>query len=253
MPRLISIADAKKRDAQIELVSPKRPERVRWVAKTNGAPLRLERMIKCTEKTTYEALMAKHGNDAAALSKALIAGDPEIDLEQVGRRLGNATRVWVGPEGNVLYAARVLQIVIAPDGAEKSRQDFIDVEATVGEEQPPLLWSGRLMPADQVVRRFALVRKVQLRHVNGLTFDFLYEMASQLDKEGKMLRVGAGPRAQLPLIFQTNGSPFHGFLEGRVDGDAYQLVLHLSNLEIKRVASSAPAAIAGGAGAGEPT
>ncbi len=29
MPRLISIADAKKRDAQIELVSPKRPDKVR--------------------------------------------------------------------------------------------------------------------------------------------------------------------------------------------------------------------------------
>lgn len=242
MPRLISIADAKKRDAQIELVSPERPERVRWMRKGNGAPLALERLIKSTEKTSYEALVARFAGDLDALGKALALGDPEIDLEQVGRRLGNATRVWVGPEGNVLYAARVLQIVTAIDGAEKSRADFVDVEATVGEEQPPLLWSGRLLPIDQVVRRFALVRKVQLRHVNGLTFDFLYEIAQQLDRENKLLVVGAGPKAQLPLIFQTNGSPFRGFLEGRVEGETYRLVLHLSNLEIKRVPEIAPKA-----------
>jgi len=235
MPRLISIADARKRDAQIELVSPERPERVRWMRKGDGAPLKLERLIKTTEKTSYEALIARYQGESEALGKALVEGDPEIDLEQVGRRLGNATRVWVGPEGNVLYAARVLSVVTGLDGAEKSRADFVDVEATVGEDQPPLLWSGRLMPIDQVVRRFALVRKVQLRHVNGLTFDFLLEMARELDREGKMLRVGAGPKAQLPLIFQTNGSPFHGFLEGRVEGETYRLVLHLSNLELKRV------------------
>lgn len=242
MPRLISIADAKKRDAQIELVSPERPERVRWMRQGNGAPLALERLIKSTEKTSYEALVALFAGDLDAVGKALIEGDPEIDLEQVGRRLGNATRVWVGPEGNVLYAARVLQVVTAIDGAERSRAEFVDVEATVGEEQPPLLWSGRLLPVDQVVRRFALVRKVQLRHVNGLTFDFLYEIAQQLDRENKLLVVGAGPKAQLPLIFQTNGSPFRGFLEGRVQGETYRLVLHLSNLEIKRVPELAPKA-----------
>lgn len=247
MPRLISIADAKKRDAQIELVSPSRAAAVRWVGKTTGGPLRLERVIKSTEKTTYEALLAKHDGSVDALTKALIEGDPELDLEQVGRKLGNATRVWVGPEGHVLYAARVLQVVTGPDGALKSKQDFVDVEATVGEEQPPLLWSGRLMPADQIVRRFALVRKVQLRHVNGLTFDFLHEIASQLHAENKLLVVGAGPKAQMPLIFHTNGSPFRGFLEGRVEGEAYQLVLHLSNLEIKRVAAGTPPAIGGDA------
>ncbi|MDQ3036687.1 MAG: hypothetical protein M3Y87_30120 [Myxococcota bacterium] len=237
MPRLISIADAKKRDAQIELVSPSRRERVRWMQRGTGAPLKLERLIKGTEKTTIDALSAALAAEGEAppnaMAKALIEGDPEIDLEQVGRRLGNATRVWVGPEGNVLYAARVLQVVTAPDGSEKSRSDFVDVESTVGEEQSPLLWSGRLMPADQVVRRFAFVRKVQLRHVNGLTFDFLHEIASQLDAEGKLLVVGAGPKAQMPLIFQTNGTPFRGFLEGRVSGESYKLVLHLSNLEIK--------------------
>lgn len=241
MPRLISIADARKRDAQIQLESAAKRDVVRWVSAATGRPVRLERLIKTTEKTTYEALSKRLGDDDA-LAKALVEGDPEIDLEQVGRRLGNATRVWVGPEGSILYAARVLLVVTDPQGEEKSREDFVDVEATVGEELPPLLWSGRLIAAQDVVRRFALVRKLQLRHVNGLTFDFLYEMAKSLHEAGKLLVCGAGPKANLPLIFHSNGAPFRGFLEGRVEGDAYRLVLHLSNLELKPVlAPHAPA------------
>jgi len=239
MPRILSITDERKRDAQIELRSPARSEPMRWISKTDRVQLKLERLVKATEKTSLDALTRALGT-SEAISKALVEGDPEIDLEQVGRRLGQATRVWVGGTGQILYAARVLSVVTAPDGTEKSRGDFVDVEATVGEDLPPLAWSGRLMPATQVVRKFALVRKQQLRHVNGLTFDFLYDIAKTLEASQQMLVVGAGARGQQPLIFQTNGAPFRGFLEGRTEGDTYLLVLHLSNLELKPVGGLKP-------------
>lgn len=244
MPRILSITDDKKRDAHVEVASPPRPERLRWVSAKDGAPIRLERLVKTTDKTSFEALAQKHGS-LEAIGSALVLGDPELDLEQVGRRLGNATRVWVGPTGQVLYAARVLSVVTGPDGAEKSRGDFVDVEATVGEDLPPIPWTGRLIPAGDVVRKFVLGRKLQVRHVNGLTFEFLHSIASTLEKAEKLLLVGAGPKGQAPLVFQTNGAPFRGFLEGRTDGpDRYLLVLHLSNLELKSVAKLAAAAAA---------
>jgi hypothetical protein len=34
---------------------------------------------------------------------------------------------------------------------------------------------------------------------------------------------------------QTNGIPYRGFLEGRIDGEKYQLLLYLSNMELKRL------------------
>ena len=237
MPRLISIMDAKKRDAQIEVDSPTRRERMHYVD-PDGQPVRHERLVKGTEKTTYEALLAAHGTPDA-IAQALIEGDPEIDLAQVGRRLTNTSRVYLGADGQVLYVARILKVVYDADGGEQSREDFVDVEATVGEELPPIPWTGRLMPIDQVIRKIAFVRKLQLRHVNGLTFDFLYEIAATLQREGKLMVVGAGPKGNQPLIFQTNGTPFRGFLSGEVTDDAYKLVLHLSNLEIKRVTPEA--------------
>jgi len=234
MARLISLTDAKKRDAQVSAQWPKRTDVVRYVA-GDGATLRMERFIRTTDATTLDALVAKSGGPDQ-VAAALVSGDPEIDLEQIGRPLRDASRVYVRKDGSVLFAARLLQIVHAPDDSVKERRDFVDVEATVSDDTPALPWTGRLMAPDEVVRKFAMVRKLQLRHVNGLTFDFLYEMAKTLETAGKLLYVGAGAKANQPLIFGTNGTPFRGFLEGRTEGETYKLVLHLSNLEIKPVA-----------------
>jgi hypothetical protein len=140
--------------------------------------------------------------------------------------------VYIREDGSVLYVARTLQVRYDADGEEIERKDFEDVEATVSEDDT-LPWSGRMIPVSDVVRRFALSRTLRLRHVNGLTFDFLREIAQTLEEEGKMLLVGAGKKGRKPLIFQRNGSPYRGFLEGRTSDDGYLLLLHLSNLELK--------------------
>ena len=52
--------------------------------------------------------------------------------------------------------------------------------------------------------------------------------------EGEQRRdSGSGAKGQVPLVFVLNGTPFRGFLEGRVDADGYLLVLQCSNLELK--------------------
>jgi hypothetical protein len=230
--RTIALTDEKGRDAQVEMSTPSRSGGYSYVA-PDGTPVASERFIKSTEENSYDALLDEHG-DAVQVGEALIEGDPEIDLEQAGRRVGDADRVWVKDDGTILHCARTLLVKYDPDGNEVSREELVDVDATVSEEEP-LQWTGRLFPIDEVVRRFALVRKFRLNHVNGLTFDFLYEMAKELHESGKMLFVGSGKKGSGPLIFRTNGSPYRGFLQGKVEGDAYLLVLHLSNLELKSV------------------
>ena len=58
-------------------------------------------------------------------------------------------------------------------------------------------------------------------------------MAKELDEEGKLVLLGAGDDGKAPLIFQTNGSPYRGLMEGRVDGEKYKLLIHLTNIELK--------------------
>lgn len=231
MPRFLNITDDRARDAQVEVTGPAKPPKRSFVG-PKGNAAKSTRLVKTTEGRDLVGL-TRTFPDGEELARALVRGDPEIDLEQVGRRVGNANQVWIGPEGKVLYAARALKVVTDAAGAETSRDDFVDVEATVLEDAA-LPWTGRLLPVDRVVRSFALVQKLQLRHINGLTFDFLHEIAKNLQEKQRMLFVGAGDKGGGPLIFQRNGSPYRGFLEGRADADGFLLVLHLSNLELKR-------------------
>jgi hypothetical protein len=230
MGRTIWISDDKKRDAQVAIDAAPKAAKVRHVSPA-GLPVKSERLIRSTEDHGYEALKKKFG-EGEPLAQALVADDPEIDRPQVGRRVGDADRVWLDPDGKLVYSARALQLVFGPDGVEKERKEFVDVEATV-KEDAPLPWSGRLLPIAEVVRKYALVRAMQLRHVNGLTFDFLFEIARTLHEKRSMALVGSGGKGTSPLVFTTNGTPYRGFLEGRVDGEKYLLVLHLSNLELK--------------------
>ncbi len=231
MPRKIHVTDDRKRDAEIEFSAPKRAPGYGWLT-PDRRPVNTARLIKAPEGRTWEAILSANGGDVEKAAQALVAGDPEIDYELVGRVVGDADRVWVRHDGSVLYSARILEIVTDAAGEERSRKEFEDVEATVGEEAV-LPWSGRLFDVDTVVRKFVLNRKVQLRHINGLTYDFLHEIAKTLSEGGKMLYVGTGSKGAGPLIFQRNGTPCRGFLEGRVDADGFLLVLHLSNMELK--------------------
>ena len=233
MPRYIGITDSKHRDAQVQMEGAKSAPR-RHFTDSDGERVRSWRLVKATEGHDYPSLRERYP-DAEELAQALVDGDPEVDRENIGRKTGPTDRVWIKPDGKILYSAQVLKAVYDPHGDELSREDFVDVEASVDDETA-LPWTGRLLPRDDVVRKFALVRKIQLRHINGLTFDFLREIAQQLEDAGQMLFVGAGRAGSQPLIFQRNGSPYRGFLEGRVSATGgFKLVLHLSNLELKPI------------------
>ena len=71
--------------------------------------------------------------------------------------------------------------------------------------------------------------------MDGLTFEFLFEMAKKLDEKKSLILLGGGQSGKDPLIFQSNGLPYRGFLDGRVKGKEYQLMMRLSNLELKRI------------------
>ena len=45
--------------------------------------------------------------------------------------------------------------------------------------------------------------------------------------------VGAGEKGNQPLVMSDGGKPYRAFLEGRVRGDSYCLILHLTDQELK--------------------
>ena len=170
------------------------------------------------------------GDDYA---QALIEGDPEVDIEQIGRAIATTDIVYLSNDGQILYAPpNWIEILTGPDGQEQKRRSVEDTDANVN-DQLPVRWTGKKVARAQAIVRFVFNRTLQIRHNDGLSYDFAYAMAKQLDEANEMVLLGAGPKGNEPLIFMTNGTPYRGFLEGRVSGDSYKLLLHLSNMELK--------------------
>ena len=234
MIRKVRLEDAKGRDGLVYLSPPPRTTG-RELRTTEGEPVRFERIIKSPMDRGYTALRRVHPDDGS-FARALIEGDPEIDMEAAGQIAGTCDRVWVDHGGEPLYAASLMEVVYGPDGAEKERRAPQDVKANVGEDMP-LRWSGRFFRREEIIRKFAITRKFQILHTDGLTFDFLLYMAEMLEKKNTLVSIGAGLKGRDPLIFERNGTPHRAFLEGRTRGDEYLLILHLSNLELKRAPS----------------
>ncbi|CAN5614227.1 hypothetical protein BH11PLA2_BH11PLA2_46160 [soil metagenome] len=226
----ISITNSKGRDAQVMAESVRVPVHVRWVD-GSGRQSTSVRLMKGTIDRDYDALLAKFGTPEDVAS-ALISSDPEVDLESCGAFLKDTSRVYFNVDREIVHSIVENEIVRNPDGSEKARRPKKRPAPNVSPDQP-LPWTGRMLAKKDVYNKFAMVAKMQLVHINGLTYDFLFGMAKELEAKDSLLVVGTGPKGNQPIVLRHGGLPYRGFLEGRTKGDEYCLLLHLSNLEIK--------------------
>lgn len=226
----IAISNSKGRDAAVAAESIRVPMRIWWIdAEERNATT--AKILKGTIDRDYEALLQKFGTPDK-VAEELIGGDPEIDLESVGRYLRDTSRVYVNSDRQVVYGVNQVEVVRNPDGTEKLRRPKKMAVPNVSPEQP-LLWSGKLLAKKDVFNKFVMVSKLQLVHINGLTYDFLYDIAKELEAKKSLLLLGAGPKSNQPLILRRGATAYRGFLEGRTRGSEYLLLLHLSNIELK--------------------
>lgn len=226
----INIANSTGRDAVVALESVGSPFKVRWVDE-QGRQVESARLLKGPIDRDLSALVAQFG-ELPNVGKALLEGDPEVDLENSGRMLRETSRVYVDANRQIVHRVQFWEIVRNPDGSQRERRPRKLIDPNLAGDQP-LRWTGVYIKREQACRKFVFSSKVQLHHTNGLTYDFLYGMAKELEAKDCLMLLGAGPKSKEPLILRRGGSPYRGFLEGRTQGDKYLLVLHFSDLELK--------------------
>lgn len=232
MKTSINMSDSRQRDSRVAMEArPLRPA-VRTVGPAGQAVSNV-RCIKSTLETSFAALTKACTPEE--LSQQLIDGDPEVDLETFGRFVRGTSQIHLNRETNEpAYGVIVKERVYTPDGVLKEEREPRQTTANVNLDVP-LTWTGRLLPKKKFYNRFAFSGLLQLTHVNGLTYDFLFEMAKELEEKEAFLLMAGGERGTEPLIFQRNGKPYRGFLEGRTRGNEYLLLLHLTSLELKSI------------------
>ncbi len=226
----INISNSADRDATVSMESVAMPLRVRWVD-SQARQASNVRILKATLDHDTAALVKQFG-DLEEVSKALIDGDPEINFEMTGIAMQGTSRVFVNKNQELVHRVQQFEIIRDPDGQEKDRRPKVIVPQNVSNELP-LKWTGKFLKRSEVIRKFIFASKMQLTHINGLTYDFLYAMAKDLEERDSMMLLGAGPKSNQPLILRRGSVPYRGFLEGRTKGDRYVLLLHLSNMEMK--------------------
>lgn len=232
--RTMHIADRQGKDTFVRFMPLKAHESPKKAA--GGRPVQMRRFIVATEQTTHERLMSLYGQDYGA---ELVSGDPEIDLSIFGKPVESTNTVYLDQRGEPLSVIpEIVEVLIDPNGNERERRQPVNLPSNIEAEDPIRLSTIRLKRGE-AIRRFAFPRRMMLTHVDGLTYQFLFDLASELDKADELAMVGGGPKGRDPLIFQEGGQPWRGFLEGRVKENTYSLVLHLSNIELKNPEGSA--------------
>jgi len=156
-------------------------------------------------------------------------------MEIFGAMMRETSRVFVDADGKIVHKVKQFEVIRNPDGTERERRPRKVARPNTNEETP-LKWSGKLMKKSEVYNRFVFAAKRQIVHVNGLTYDFLFNMAKELEASQSLMLIGAGPKGNQPLVLTRGGQQYRGFLEGRTQGDKYCLILHLSNMELKAAA-----------------
>ena len=237
MSHNIHLANAKGRNAFVNLATLKAPAAPKL--SLPGDTVTFRRYVTCTESGTHAAMTARWGDNYAT---HLVEGDPEVDFEQVGQFIEQLQTIYLDPDGKVLMVEPdMVEVLTNPDGSERERRAPQEMDSNT-DASLPVRWTGKKIDLSEAVRKFSFKRRMQLRHSDGLTYEFLFGMAKELDESSSVMLLGTGEKGTGPLVFQANGRPYRGFLEGQVNGTSYRLTLLLSDMELKR-----PTAPSGGA------
>ena len=229
--RKIHLSNESKRDAEVAYGTTfHRPTPVFKTA--DGKLGETRRYVRSTIPTADNTLTERYGDK---LSDALIQSDPEVDMELFGQNVEGVKKVYLTSGGKVAYGVTLNEHVYLPDGTEKEVRPATTTEANIALDALPIRWTGKLIPRGKAMRMFVFKKSYQVQHVNGLTYDFLFDMAKKLADADAMMLVGGGSKGVAPLVMGNGGTPYRAFLEGRVDGDRYALILRLTNLELKPI------------------
>lgn len=226
----INISNAKNRDAAVALEGVRPKREVRFVDE-KLRPVTTKRLLK-TDVTHDLDELKKSAKELEDVSKLLVEGDPEIDIESFGMFLTNTARIYVGDDG-IVYSVEEFEVITNPDGTIRERRPRKKETQNINSEVP-LKWTGKFIKKSEAIKQFVFTGKKQLIHVNGLTFDFLYDIAKILHEKNSFMLLRGGEKADRPIIMYRGGKPYNAFLEGRIDGKSYCLILHLSNMELKK-------------------
>lgn len=232
MSRKINIADSKGRNAEVIFKSFTKKPLIKLVTQ-DGEESQTVRVLKSVVDNSYDCLLKKYGSDEGIVD-SLINNNPEFDPIWTGYFVSETSKVYINNDLKPVYKIQKTEAIYLPDGTLKEERSPKETIANILAEYP-VKPAGKFLPKKDIYNKFVFSKKYQLSHNNGLTFDFLFEMAKELHEKNSMIMLAGGAKGNEPLVFQDGGKTYRAFLEGRIKDKTYVLLVHLSNLELKGI------------------
>ena len=239
MIRYIKLSNEKNRDAEVTYRSLNPKASIKLGINSPGDVIN-RRVLKSTSTTDFSTLIAdfkldktedKELQKSILLSEEIIKNDPEIDFEMGGKYISGLQRVYVNEQQKPVFKVRKTEKIFSPTAELKEEREPKYNESNILDQI--VKWTGKMMPKSKVYNKLVFTKKYQIKHINGLTYDFLFEMAKQLSDKDSLMMLGGGKSGKEPLVMNDGGKPYRAFLEGRVKEERYCLILHLTDQELK--------------------
>jgi len=233
MIRYIQIEDSNKIDAEITFKSIKKGNQI-YMALENGEKPLNKRVLKSTKENSLDFLIGKKtpsDDDYSEFSERLIHKDDEIDFELFGKFIDKVDKIYTNQELKPVFNVNISEQIIDPKGDLVEEKEKAYSKSNINGKSI-VKWTGKYMPKKKLFNKIVLASKYQLKHINGLTFDFLFKIAKDLHEKDSFMMLGGG-KGNEPIIINDGGKPYRAFLEGRIKDKSYILIMHLSNQEYK--------------------
>lgn len=239
MIRYIKLSNEKNRDAEVTYRSLNPKASIKLGINSPGDVIN-RRVLKSTTTTDFSTLIADFKLDktedeelqkSILLSEEIIKNDPEIDFEMGGKYISGLQRVYVNEQQKPVFKVRKTEKIFSPTAELKEEREPKYNESNILDQI--VKWTGKMMSKSKMYNKLVFTKKYQIKHINGLTYDFLFEMAKQLSDKDSLMMLGGGKSGKDPLIMNDGGKPYRAFLEGRVKEERYCLILHLTDQELK--------------------
>ena len=246
MLRYIKLANQKNRDAEVTFRSLNPKPTVKMVQES-GEHVVNKRVVKGTSKNSTQTLLNKYDEKskdsqeiklqlASRIAEDIISNDPEIDVELTGKFIEDVSRVFINESEKPVFTVKKTEKIFSPKAELKQEREPKYNECNILDENM-VKWTGKLMPKSKIYNKLVFNKKYQIKHINGLTYDFLFDMAKELSDKDALMMMGGGASGKEPLVMNDGGKPYRAFLEGRIKGDKYCLILHLTDQELKPLPS----------------
>ena len=221
MIRYIKLSNEKNRDAEVTYRSLNPKSSIVLGINSPGDVIN-KRVLKSTSTTDFSALIKEFKVDkeedeqlqkSILLSEKIIKEDTEIDFEMGGKYISGLQRVYINEQQKPVFKVKKIEKIFSPTAELKEEREPKYNESNVLDQI--VKWTGKMMPKSKVYNKLVFNKKYQIKHINGLTYDFLFDMAKQLDEKDSLMMLGGGESGKDPLVMSNGGKQYRSFLEDK--------------------------------------